>query len=101
MVVDMKGNVVKSDNEMTDKEIEKVARVQVTNALASMLINDIIEDNGIESFKGWCEDGDIFSEIKNEAVQKRCVEIMNEISDAVDNLTYQHLAVDKFFEDFQ
>ena len=79
---------------MNKEQIEKKARIQVTNALISMLVNDIVEDNGIESFVGWCEEGDIFSEEKNDAVQKRCIEIMNEIGSAVDKLTYNYLAID-------
>lgn len=43
---------------------------------------------GLESFKGWCEDGDVFAYngLSDEDVTE-CVEIMNKLAPHVDALT--------------
>ena len=40
----------------TDKEIKQA----VAEQLANMLMNNIVGDNGVESFRGWLEDGEAF-----------------------------------------
>lgn len=42
--------------DMTDKEIKQA----VAEQLANMLMNNIVGDNGVESFRGWLEDGEAF-----------------------------------------
>lgn len=53
-----------------------------------MLRNNLLNDNGVESFKGWCEEGDIFYNSLPQEDAKVCVEIMNKLARHIDTLTY-------------
>lgn len=68
-------------------EEEKAVVVAVTQVLIAMLENNIISDNGVEGFVGWCEDGDIFDEDSHE----KCVELMRKVAPLIDELTYKFL----------
>lgn len=68
-------------------EEEKAVVIAVTQVLIAMLENNIISDNGVESFEGWCEDGDIFGEDSHE----KCVALMKEVAPIIDDLTFKHL----------
>ena len=52
----------------------------VVNALISMLHNNVINDNGMENFVNWCEDGDIFDNEKQ-------VSIMHQLARWIDSLS--------------
>ena len=45
------------------RHMHQVAVREVTNQLVNMLTNNILEDNGTESFEGWCENGEVFNGI--------------------------------------
>lgn len=68
-------------------EEEKAVVIAVTQVLIAMLENNVISDNGTESFVGWCEDGDIFDEDSHE----KCVELMHKVAPLIDELTYDYL----------
>ena len=68
-------------------EEEKAVVIAVTQVLIAMLENNIICDNGVEGFEGWCEDGDIFDEDSHD----KCVELMHKVAPLVDELTYKYL----------
>ena len=54
----------------------------VIEQVIAMLGNDVLAENGLESFEGWCENGDIFETNRNEHIA-----VMKRIAPAVDNLT--------------
>jgi hypothetical protein len=68
-------------------EEEKAVVIAVTQVLIAMLENNVISDNGTESFVGWCEDGDIFDEDSHD----KCVELMHKVAPLIDELTYDYL----------
>ncbi len=68
-------------------EEQKAVVIAVTQHYINMLYNNVIEDNGVESFIGWCEDGDIFDEDSHD----KCVELMREVAPLIDELTYKFL----------
>lgn len=47
-----------------------------------MLDNNVLADNGLESFEGWCENGDIF-----ETDIEEHIAVMKRIAPAIDDLT--------------
>ena len=76
---------------MAKKEVIKA----VTEQLINMLYNNTIEENGAESFVGWCEDGEVFAlnEMSEDDVES-CMDLVNEISPLVDKLSCQYLNLD-------
>ena len=54
----------------------------VIEQVIAMLGNDVLAENGLESFEGWCENGDIF-----ETDIEEHIAVMKRIAPAVDNLT--------------
>lgn len=69
--------------------IHQVAVKAVTQQVINMLTNSVIEDNGTESFEGWCENGDAFN--LHGAYLEEAVKLMKEVAPIVDQLTYNHL----------
>ena len=55
---------------------------EVIEQVIAMFDNNLLADNGLESFEGWCENGDIFETNRNEHIA-----VMKRIAPAVDNLT--------------
>ena len=72
------------------KHIHQVAVREVTNQVVNMLTNNVLEDNGTESFEGWCEDGAVFGHL-SQAYREECINLMKEVAPIVDQLTYSHL----------
>lgn len=70
-------------------EEQRAVVITLTNEVINMLHNNVICDNGVESFEGWCEDGDIFESKVDHWDQ--CIELMHEIAPLVDTLTYKYL----------
>ena len=68
----------------------------VTNAVIGMYINNVDNEYGCEGFRGWCEDGDMFYQCLDEEKAKMATELMEEIADKVDDLTYGWLNIDGF-----
>lgn len=69
--------------------VQKVAVREVANQVINMLTNNILEDNGTESFEGWCEDGAVFD--GHPTYKGACVALMREVAPIIDSLTYNHL----------
>lgn len=69
--------------------MHQVAVREVTNQLVNMLTNNILEDNGTETFEGWCEDGEVFN--AHPTYKEECVPLMKKVAPLVDELTYNHL----------
>ena len=67
----------------------------VTEQIISMLTNNILNDNGNESFEGWCEDGDVFRySYPDESAEfyTECIREMKVVASIIDRLTYDFLA---------
>lgn len=69
--------------------MRQVAVRAVANQLINMLTNNILEDNGTESFEVWCEDGEVFND--HPSYKEECVALMKEVAPIVDQLTFNHL----------
>ena len=66
---------------MTDKEIKQA----VAEQLAAMIMNNIVGDNGVESFRGWVEDGDTFAQLgMTEEEIERAMKLVAEIETPTD-----------------
>lgn len=68
-------------------EEENAVVIAVTQHYINMLYNNVIDDNGVEGFEGWCEDGAIFDDDSHE----KCVEFMHNVAPLIDELTYKFL----------
>ena len=55
---------------------------KVVGVLIDMLHNNVLNDNGTESFVGWCEDGDVFD-------NENQVKIMHQLAPYIDTLSVQ------------
>lgn len=74
-------------------ELQKKAVWLVAEQIIAMLENNLIGDNGTETFKGWCKDGDVFHNNPelNDEEKKAATALMNEVAPKVDELTFNHL----------
>ena len=70
--------------------IRDVAIKAVTGQLINMLDNDIMRDNGIEGFEGWCADGEVFEDLSGEYFEE-AMRLVKDIAPLVDNLVYGYL----------
>lgn len=67
----------------------------VSGQIINMLLNNIINGNGNETFEGWCENGAVFEESYPNATKEfveECEKLMKEVAPLVDKLTYDYLA---------
>ena len=76
---------------MTHNEMIKAITEQVIN----MYSNNVLEDNGAESFEGWCADGEVFTnngytDEEADAMMK----LVRDMSACVDALTFRWLNTD-------
>lgn len=64
-------------------------KVAVVSQIIAMFDNNILNDNGIEHFEGWCEDGKIFEQedSKSPKFVKGCIDLMREVSPLVDEIS--------------
>ena len=74
---------------MYSREAKKMVAEQIIN----MLDNDILAENGMESFIGWVEDGDTFyatygDEYTEEQI-KEAIRLAAEITDDLDNVLWK------------
>jgi hypothetical protein len=84
--------VVEEDENPTEKLCAKSA---VSGQIVNMLINNIINGYGNETFEGWCEDGVVFETAYPNATKEfvsECNKLMKEVAPLVDKLTYDYLA---------
>ena len=76
--------------------MEKITpKKAVTGQIINMLVNNILNEYGNESFEGWCENGDVFENSYPDMPDDfycACKDLMERVSRIVDNLTYNHLA---------
>ena len=66
----------------------------VVEQIIGMLENNIICDNGNETFEGWCENGAVFEySYDNESKEfyAQCEKLMKEVAPIIDRLTYDFL----------
>lgn len=75
---------------MYSKEAKKMVAEQIIN----MLDNNVLHENGMESFMGWLEDGDAFYDIKNaenytDEQIVEAIELAKEISDKIDSISWE------------
>lgn len=86
---------------MTENEIKVCARKAVTSELINMLSNNNLDENGWETFEGWCElpnaDYGVFGS-EPLPVKKECARLVNIIKKKVDEVT-EILAVDNLLID--
>ena len=70
---------------MTNKEIKNAVTQQIIN----MLENDILNENGGESFVGWLEDGEVFRlNGMNEYEVSVALSLAKSINDEVTSMVY-------------
>lgn len=62
----------------------------VTEQVINMLSNNVLYEHGTEGFLGWIADGEVFDFEDNEDFLS-AMELAQDISTIVDNLTYYHL----------
>lgn len=78
---------------MTDTEI----KIAVAKQIINMLENDIIEENGGESFLGWLADGEVFRlNGMSEEDTLRAVNLAKSIDDEVTSIVF---TLEKYDED--
>ena len=86
--------VMEEDEE--DFPTEKLCpKSAVSGQIVNMLINNIINGYGSETFEGWCENGAVFENSYSNATKEfyeECEKLMREVAPLVDKLTYDYLA---------
>ena len=72
---------------------------KVAGQIQCYIENDIMNENGLEPFVGWCADGEVFetSDMSEEEVQV-AMALVNRINEPFTNMVYEHLAIDKFLK---
>lgn len=70
---------------MTQKQAVK----KVCDQIIAMLYNDISEGYGVESFEGWCENGEVFRLDGECDDPEHCWELAQKVANSVDKLTYE------------
>ncbi len=61
---------------------------KVIEQIIAMFNNNVLNDNGLETFEGWCEDGEVFENEKQ-------INIMKIIATDVDNITEKIFAINE------
>lgn len=64
-------------------EFSKETKQKVTEQIINMLTNNILEEQGGETFEGWCEDGEVFD------WDEDCIALMKKVSTFVDSLSWE------------
>jgi hypothetical protein len=66
---------------MTDQEIKQAVAEQLSN----MITNNIVNGYGVESFRGWVEDGNTFAQLgMTESEVERAMKLVAEVETATD-----------------
>lgn len=72
-------------------------RKAVAEQIVAMLDNDVINENGFEPFEVWCNDGEVFANMDEEAgadFVNGCMNLARELAPMVDAI-YANLANDE------
>lgn len=64
-------------------EFSNETKQKVTEQIINMLTNNILEEQGRETFEGWCEDGEVFD------WDGDCIILMKKVSNLVDSLSWE------------
>lgn len=76
---------------MTHNEMIKAITEQVIN----MYSNNVLADNGAESFEGWCADGEVFTNLGyTDEEADAMMKLVRDMSACVDALTFRWLNTD-------
>lgn len=70
----------------------------VAGQIVAMLENDVINENGFESFTTWCEDGEVFANMEEDAggnFVDGCMSLARELEPMIDAI-HARLANDEF-----
>lgn len=64
------------------------ARVAVAEMIIGQLENNVLQENGFESFEGWCDNGEVFENFPDldEDEREKAVSIMHAIAPDVDQI---------------
>lgn len=79
-----------------DKEYRKKIVKAVTSQLINMLSNDILEENGLETFEGWCAEGEVY-ELNGMTEQEvtDAMELTKIVSDKLEDILFYNLNIDE------
>ncbi len=69
----------------------KKAKIMVAEQIINMLDNNVLQNNGYESFKGWLEDGEVFcnNESYTDAEVVEAMKLVDNVADLVDDLAWR------------
>lgn len=67
------------------------AKIMVAEQIINMLDNNVLQNNGYESFKGWLEDGDVFynDDRYTDAEAAEAMKLVDNVADLVDDLAWR------------
>lgn len=73
-------------------ELQRRAVYLVAEQIINMLVNNVLHDNGTESFEGWCEGGDVFfyGDVTEQEVEA-ATGLLKKVAPVVDELTYNYI----------
>ena len=68
---------------LSDQDIKQA----VASTICDMIRNNIVNDNGVESLRGWTEDGDVFFNMgmKDKEIE-RAMELVDKLETAIDTI---------------
>lgn len=69
----------------------KKAKIMVAEQIVGMIENNVLNENGGESFIGWLEDGDVFynADCYTDEEIDEAMRLAHEITDLVDELSWK------------
>ena len=69
----------------------KKAKIMVAEQIVGMIENNVLNENGGESFIGWLEDGDVFynADCYTDEEIDEAMKLAHEITDLVDELSWK------------
>lgn len=67
------------------------AKIMVAEQIINMLDNNVLQNNGYESFKGWLEDGDVFynDDRYTDAEVAEAMKLVDNVAALVDDLAWR------------
>lgn len=73
-------------------KFKRAALAAVVSHLVAMYENNVLGENGNETFAGWCEDGAVFNCLE---YRDECIELMKQLAPHVDALTNAIVGIEK------